>query len=92
MVCNVIENCRCYAYRGSDKQFCATHRGPKILKCPEDCCAGGCPDDGSRPPYRYIPRPKKIRMNKKTGPLFIWVIITIMTILFFTDLKTRRLR
>ena len=55
MVCNVIDECRCYAYEDDMKQFCGVRRGPHVLPCPPDCCAGGC---SGKIPFRIIPRPK----------------------------------
>ena len=59
MVCNVIEECRCYAYKGETEQFCGVRKGPNVLPCPKDCCSGGCPINGSRQPFRFIDRPRK---------------------------------
>ena len=56
MVCNVIDECRCYAYEDDKKQFCGVRRGPHVLPCPKDCCAGGC---SGKIPFRFIPRPKR---------------------------------
>ena len=47
MVCSLIDECRCYSYEDDKKQFCGVRRGPDVLPCDEDCCFGGCPDDGS---------------------------------------------
>lgn len=55
MVCNVIDECRCYAYDDDRKQFCGVRRGPYVIPCPPDCCAGGC---SGKIPFRIIPRPK----------------------------------
>ena len=58
MVCReIFGDCRCYAYKGENEQFCAKRWGVNILPCSSDCCVGGCPDDGSRQPYRFIDRP-----------------------------------
>ena len=92
MVCNVIENCRCYAYKGSKEQFCAVRKGPRILPCPADCCAGGCPDDGSRQPFRYIDRQDHFTVDKRVFMFLLWLIVTIATIYFFRDLKIKRVR
>jgi hypothetical protein len=54
MVCNVIDECRCYGY-SMKEQFCGVRRGPNVLPCPNDCCTGGCP---TKYPFRIIPRPK----------------------------------
>lgn len=92
MVCNVIENCRCYAYKGSKEQFCAVRKGPKILSCPADCCAGGCPDDGSRQPFRYVDRPDYFMLDRRVSMFLLWLIVTVATIYFFTNLKIKEVR
>lgn len=93
MVCNVIEECRCYAYKGETKQFCGVRKGVNVLPCPEDCCAGGCPTNGSRQPFRFIDRPeKKSILTKQRVGLLILTIITILAILLYTDLKVTRVR
>ena len=95
MVCReIFGDCRCYAYKGEDEQFCAKRWGVNILPCSSDCCIGGCPDDGSRQPYRFIDRPKMsfTNLGKKRALFYIWLIVTILTILFFTDLKISSVR
>ena len=92
MVCNVIEPCRCYAYKGSNEQWCGVRKGPNVLPCPKDCCAGGCPDDGSRQPFRYLDPPKFVSLNNKKFLFLLWLIITIATIYFFRDLKIKQVR
>ena len=90
MVCNVIEECRCFAYTGEKEQFCGVRKGPDILPCPTACCAGGCPDDGSRQPFRYIDRRSEI---VDTNPIFfIWLIVTVVIIFFFRNLKSTGVR
>lgn len=81
MVCNVIDECRCYAYRGETKQFCGVRRGERVLLCPSDCChGGGCPLDGSREPFRYIDRqdPPSTIFNKTN----VLLTVSIMVILY----------
>ena len=60
MVCNVIEECRCYAYSDvtdtKKYQFCGVRKGPKVLPCPSDCCVGGCPGDFPKEPFEIIDR------------------------------------
>ena len=38
MVCNVIDECRCYAYddvkNPKKEQFCGVRRGPNVIPCP----------------------------------------------------------
>ena len=92
MVCDVIEPCRCYAYKDEKEQWCGVRKGLRVLPCPGDCCAGGCPDDGSRQPFRYIDRPIFITINDKTFLLVVWLFVTIATIYFFRNLKVTRVR
>lgn len=92
MVCNVIEPCRCYAYNGSKEQWCGVRKGPNVLQCPTDCCAGGCPDDGSRQPFRYIDRPKFVTLSNRNFLFLLWLIVTVATIYFFRDLKIKQVR
>ena len=76
MVCNVIDECRCYAYEdATKKQFCGVRRGPNVLPCPKDCCAGGC---SGKIPFRIIPRPKR----PKRAATFMNMDMKIL--LFFT--------
>ena len=92
MVCDVIEPCRCYAYKDEKEQWCGVRKGHRVLPCPGDCCAGGCPDDGSRQPFRYIDRPSFIVVNDKTFMFVVWLFVTIAAIYFFRNLKVMRVR
>lgn len=93
MVCNVIDECRCYAFKGERNQFCGVRKGPNVQPCPEDCCFGGCPDDGSRPPFRYIERPDKSLQFTPFGVnLVILTAITLLLFLLYIDLKITRVR
>ena len=93
MICDVIEECRCYAYKGEIKQFCGVRKGPNVLPCPEDCCFGGCPEDGSRQPFRFIDRPtKRSRVTPKVANTLILVAITVLIVLLYIDLKISRVR
>jgi hypothetical protein len=93
MVCNVIEECRCYAYKGEIKQFCGVRKGPKVLPCPKDCCAGGCPEDGTRQPFRFIDRPPKRNwITPKVANTLILTAIIVLIVLLYIDLKTSRVR
>ena len=93
MVCNVIEECRCYAYKGETEQFCGVRKGPNVLPCPEDCCAGGCPTNGSRQPFRFINRPEKgSTLTNRGMRFFILTVITVLVVLLYIDLKITRLR
>jgi hypothetical protein len=93
MVCNVIDECRCYAYKGEKRQFCGVRRGSNVMPCPEDCCFGGCPDDNSRPPFRYIERPDvNSKFSRFEVNLLILVAITVLFFLLYIDLKITRVR
>ena len=69
MVCNVIEECRCYAYddvrNPKKEQFCGVRKGPHVIPCPKDCCAGGCPGKIPKQPFRIIKRQNT--KNSRTG-------------------------
>ena len=100
MVCNVIEECRCYAYDDVYNpraiQFCGVRKGPKVLKCPAECCAGGCPgqDPNVKPrePFRIIKYPEpEIPVARKKMPMFIMLVaISITFLLYRRDLKINR--
>ena len=93
MVCSLIDECRCYAYEDEQKQFCGVRRGPVVEPCQEDCCFGGCPDDGSRQPFRIIQRPKKAIVMDQVGiSVLILVLITVLFGLLYIDLKIRSVR
>lgn len=96
MVCNVIDECRCYAFKGDNKQFCGVRKGPDVLLCPPECCHGGCTDDGSRPPFRYIDRPNIESKLVKLGSVNVLVIISIIVLLYLLvmniNLKSKRVR
>ena len=93
MVCDVIEECRCFAYKGETKQFCGVRKGPRVLPCPKDCCAGGCPEDGSRQPFRFIDRPQSSSfVTRQTVFSFILTTITALLVLLYIDLKVTRVR
>ena len=92
MVCNVIDNCRCYAYSdGSDPkatQFCGVRRGSKVLPCPADCCAGGCPGQvsgiGPRQPFRIIDRENDSVIRNHTPFLILIAITLVLALIFMT--------
>ncbi len=92
MVCNVIEECRCFSYTGEREQFCGVRKGPNVVPCPTDCCAGGCPDDGSRQPFRFIDRPDFININNTKFVFYIWLFVTMATIYYFRNLKSKSVR
>ena len=93
MVCNIIDECRCYSYKGERNQFCGVRKGPDVLPCPADCCFGGCPDDGSRSPFRYIDRPAEPIIVERTDPIALIVILIVVLLgLLYIDLKVRGVR
>ena len=96
MVCNIIDECRCYSYKGERNQFCGVRKGPDVLPCPADCCFGGCPDDGSRSPFRYIDRPAEQIIVERTDPIEVYALIVILIVvllgLLYIDLKVRGVR
>jgi len=90
MVCDVIDECRCYAFRGEKKQFCGVRKGPEVLLCPSDCCHGGC-DNG--PPFRYIDRKDTfVQIGNVNVLLGISIVVIVYLLVIFTNLKTKRVR
>jgi hypothetical protein len=90
MVCNVIENCRCFAYKGEAEQFCGVRKGSNVLPCPKDCCAGGCSGPN---PFRFIDKPNRAMIfTPQRATTFILVAITVLILLLFIDLKITPLR
>jgi len=77
MVCNVIDECRCYGY-SMKEQFCGVRRGPNVLPCPNDCCAGGCP---TKYPFRIIPRPKPPKHKSSLRDMDMKVLLFFTIIL-----------
>lgn len=94
MVCNVIDECRCYQYKDSYKQFCGVRRSKNVLPCHKSCCAGGCPTDGSRQPFRIINRVKSNRqiMSTTNTKLIMVILICLLLLLFYMDLKIKHVR
>ena len=99
MVCNVIEECRCYAY--SDvynpraMQFCGVRKGTKVLNCPAECCSGGCPGEDPkaepREPFRII-EDIEVKSDDRwqKAPAFIMLLaMTVTFLLYRRDLKNR---
>lgn len=89
MVCNVIDECRCYAYddvlNPKKEQFCGVRRGPHVIPCPKDCCAGGCPGKIPKQPFHIIKRPKapkpvkpKFRIRNLDINMKVLVFLTII--------------
>lgn len=99
MVCNVIDECRCYAYSDVTDpkryQFCGVRKGPYVSQCPADCCTGGCPgqtpDVNYREPFRIIKRPKfeDNFFNPKIPIFIILVLVTIAFLFYSYDLKIK---
>jgi|14_taG_2_1085336.scaffolds.fasta_scaffold05388_3 hypothetical protein len=92
MVCNIIDECKCYAYKGEgnpmSNQFCAARRGPQLKPCPADCCAGGCPGQVKgitpRQPYRIVGRPVQ-RIEDNFNVMFIALVaVTILFLIYIT--------
>lgn len=88
MVCNIIDECRCYAYSDvydvKRKQFCGVRRGPRVETCPPDCCAGGCPGQNSREsrePFRVIDRPP--RELNRNDYMILFIIASALVLLVF---------
>ena len=85
MVCNVIEECRCYAYddvrNPKKEQFCGVRKGPHVIPCPKDCCAGGCPGKIPKQPFRIIKRPRTAKPEWKTDWIDIKVLMFLAVIL-----------
>ena len=95
MVCSIIDECRCYAYsdvRDPKKtQFCGVRRGPNVVPCPEEeCCAGGCPGDFPKEPFRIIERPSNKQLDvlsnyySREHILIILVLLSVLFLLFMT--------
>ena len=87
MVCNVIEECRCYAYSDvtdtKKYQFCATRKGPKVVPCPSDCCAGGCPGDFPKEPFRIIERPTPERDINLRIPILVLIAVAQLLVIIW---------
>ena len=98
MDCGVIDECRCYTFKGvgnpRKNQFCGARRGVNVAPCPSACCAGGCPGQtpGTPPrqPFRILKRPsssrkKSVFFNRD----YMFGFFTIITLFFlvFYDLK-----
>ena len=85
MVCNVIEECRCYAYddvrNPKKEQFCGVRKGPHVIPCPKDCCAGGCPGKIPKQPFRIIKRPHLKKSEKGLNQMTIKVLMYLAVIL-----------
>jgi hypothetical protein len=87
MVCNVIEDCKCYAYTdvidAKKYQFCGVRKGPKVLPCPSDCCVGGCPGDFPKEPFSIIERPAtKTFTDNRNLFLLLIILFQILVIIW----------
>ena len=98
MVCNVIDECRCYQLKGNTNQFCGVRRGERVVRCPDDCCFGGCVSDGSREPFRIINfnDSSSSSIVKEPDPVqaydHILLIFIVFCIIMIIYLKIRGLR
>ena len=85
MVCNVIEECRCYAYddvrNPKKEQFCGVRKGPHVIPCPKDCCAGGCPGKIPKQQFRIIKRPNTKKSRTGLNQMEIKVLMYLAVIL-----------
>ncbi len=85
MVCNVIEECRCYAYddvrNPKKEQFCGVRKGPHVIPCPKGCCAGGCPGKIPKQPFRIIKRPRPKKTRKGFNQMEIKILMYLAVIL-----------
>jgi len=95
MVCNIIDECRCFAYSDvSDAkryQFCGVRRGSHVINCPVDCCPGGCPAHGNtiepREPFRIIERPQmseQSNFDTKFVLIFLYILSLFTFMLYIT--------
>ncbi len=85
MVCNVIEECRCYAYddvrNPKKEQFCGVRKGPHVIPCPKGCCAGGCPGKIPKQPFKIIKRPRPKKFGKGLNQMETKVLMYLAVIL-----------
>lgn len=98
MVCDVIEDCKCYAYSDvlntKAVQFCGTRKGTRIVPCPAECCADGCPGQNRkvepREPFRIIERPRKLTLDRtKLSTIIMFIAFVITFLLYRRDLKNK---
>ena len=87
MVCNIIDECRCYAYSDvtdpKQYQFCGVQRGPEVHQCPSDCCVGGCPGDLPREPYRIVDRPVPKTVSDYRIPFLIFLALAQLLVIIW---------
>lgn len=101
MVCNVIEDCKCYAYSDVFNtkvvQFCGVRKGPNVLPCPAECCADGCPGQDPkaepREPFRIIKRPRKVNTTRsKLASIMMFIALVVTFLVYRRDLKNTPVR
>jgi hypothetical protein len=87
MVCDVIEDCRCYAYSDvtdpKKYQFCGVRKGSRVRPCPPDCCAGGCPGDFPKEPFRIIDRPGQGMVTDYRIPILILLALSQLLVIIW---------
>jgi len=87
MVCDVIEDCRCYAYSDvtdpKKYQFCGVRKGSRVRPCPSDCCAGGCPGDFPKEPFRIIDRPGQGMVTDYRIPILILLALAQLLVIIW---------
>ena len=87
MVCDVIEDCRCYAYSDvtdpKKYQFCGVRKGPRVRPCPSECCAGGCPGDFPKEPFRIIDRPGQGMVTDYRIPILILLTLAQLLVIIW---------
>ena len=87
MVCNVIEDCKCYAYSDvtdpKKYQFCGVRKGSRVRPCPSDCCAGGCPGDFPKEPFRIIDRPGQGMVTDYRIPILILLALSQLLVIIW---------
>jgi len=87
MVCNVIEDCKCYAYSDvtdpKKYQFCGVRKGSRVRPCPSDCCAGGCPGDFPKEPFRIIDRPGQGMVTDYRIPILILLALAQLLVIIW---------
>jgi hypothetical protein len=87
MVCDVIEDCRCYAYSDvtdpKKYQFCGVRKGPRVRPCPSECCAGGCPGDFPKEPFRIIDRPGQGMVTDYRIPILILLVLAQLLVIIW---------
>lgn len=92
MDCNIIDECRCFAYDDTidptSYQFCGVRRSSNVLPCPAECCAGGCPGQDPkvkpREPFRIIGRPINDTTDHFSLRIFIFILLLIISYLILT--------